>query len=514
LSLFDRYFHARYRAMRAYVFSQVFLVTVALDTWLLMIGHAGRYGIEGFNVAHFAWLDRVLPVPSSALYVGVLLSTGLLALTIALGRSHPLAIGLLFGLYTFSWSMSMLDSYQHHYFVSLVLLCLVFFPELRASDVLPLAASAAAPIKPTKRGESSVMPVSEARRELAFLLVSALALLSYGVFTLKSHPWLLFFACAGALTLTTAWHARRLRTREAPLCSGFGYNLLAASVAVLYTFTSIAKMDAQWFAGNTIRRISAAGEVFAPLAAAAGQLGISEQRFWSLLSTSVIPVELLIACGYWLAPLQDVVRSRWLRWATLIAAWLAFSLHIGAEAMRLEIGWFSYYMLLLAGTFLLPGPALESLGLLIARPAQLVAAELADLLDSTRPRRLETLALLVGASLVIGCVGFMLDLPGAKPAALLACASLLLAAAVSWGRGHGERVRMLALSAGCAAATMWIAIAASEVRWDYYRYLGGDLSRRGQAEAALAAYERGEHYAPRGQSRRDKIIELQRKLGR
>jgi hypothetical protein len=513
LSLFDRYFHVRYRAVRAYLFSQLFLVTVALDTWLLMIGHAGRYGIEGFNVAHFAFIDRVLPVPSAALYVGVLLLTGLLALTIALGRSHPLATGLLFALYTFSWSMSMLDSYQHHYFVSVVLLCLVFFPELRARDVLPLPASAP---ETTKRAQAEPArpPPTEDRSELPFLLVSAAALASYGLFRLKSHPWLFFAACAGALTLATTWHARRLRARAPRLCSGFGYNLLAASVALLYTFTSIAKMDAQWCAGKTIRRISAAGEVFAPLAALAGQLGLSEQRFWSLLSSSVIPVELLIACGYWLAPLQDVVKSRWLRGATLIAAWLAFSLHIGAEAMRLEIGWFSYYMLLLACAFLLPGPAVESLGLLIARPSQLMAAEFADLLDPEQPRRLETLALVAGACLVLVCVGFMLDLPGAQPAAFIACGSLVLAALLSWLRGHGARAPRLALSVGCAAATMWIAIAASEVRWDYYRFLGGDLNRRGQAEAALAAYERGERYAPKGQSRRDKIVELRRRLGR
>ncbi|HEY2734431.1 MAG TPA: hypothetical protein VGI70_10630, partial [Polyangiales bacterium] len=132
---FDRYFHARFRGVRAYAFSKLFLGMVALDTFLLMIGHAGRYGVDGFNVAHFRWLDRLMPVPSAALYVGVLLLTGLLALSIALSGSHPIALFALFLLYTFSWSMSMLDSYQHHYFVSSILLCLVFFPNSSAHDV-------------------------------------------------------------------------------------------------------------------------------------------------------------------------------------------------------------------------------------------------------------------------------------------------------------------------------------------------------------------------------------------
>src|SRR5215510_6447328 len=100
-----------------------------------MIGHAGRYGVDGFNVAHFGWLDALMPTPTAALYVGVLLGTGLLALAAALSGPRRPALAALFLLYTFSWSMSMLDSYQHHYFVSSVLLCLVFFPQLRASDV-------------------------------------------------------------------------------------------------------------------------------------------------------------------------------------------------------------------------------------------------------------------------------------------------------------------------------------------------------------------------------------------
>ena len=45
-------------------------------------------------------------------------------------------------LYTFSWSMSMLDSYQHHYFVSLVLLCLAFFPPTAAAEIHAAAAVA------------------------------------------------------------------------------------------------------------------------------------------------------------------------------------------------------------------------------------------------------------------------------------------------------------------------------------------------------------------------------------
>ncbi|HEX2678551.1 MAG TPA: hypothetical protein VHM19_17990, partial [Polyangiales bacterium] len=109
MNAFERYFHGEHRAVRPYVLGKVFLSMVALDTWMLMIGHAGRYGVDGFNVAQFRWLDRITPLPSAALYVGVLVLTGLLALAIALAGTHPLACLALFLLYTFSWSMSMLD---------------------------------------------------------------------------------------------------------------------------------------------------------------------------------------------------------------------------------------------------------------------------------------------------------------------------------------------------------------------------------------------------------------------
>ena len=60
---------------------------------------------------------------------------------------------------------------------------------------------------------------------------------------------------------------------------------------------------------------------------------------------------------------------------------------------------------------------------------------------------------------------------------------------------------------------MLATIASSEVRWDYYRYLGGDLARRGESEAALSVYLKGERYAPKGQSRLKKIRKLQQQLG-
>jgi len=425
VNLWNRYFHGDYLAVRAYLFSKVFLCMVALDTWMLMIGHAGRYGVASFNVAHFALLQRVLPLPTAAHYVATLLLTGLVALTAALLGPRKLLISLLFVLYTYSWSMSMLDSYQHHYFVSLVLLCMVFFPKA----------------------------------------------------TRDSHT------------------------------SGFGYPLLAATITVLYTFTSIAKMDAQWCDGFTLRRISSAQEVLAPLVKLATQLGISEPTFWSIASTSVIPVELLIGVGYALSVRQDDTQRRWLRWYVAIIFPIAVALHLGAEALRLDIGWFSYYMLALACTFLLPGRAVRVLALAITLPAQTISKLL---VESKVPGRAETLLTCAAVSGALAAAAFLVDLPGAYTACAIAAIGLWAYALVSHQEPHPTQV---GLALGVAAILMWTAIAVTEVRWDYYRYLGGDLQRRGESREALTAYLRGERYAPKGSSRKTKIRQLQRELG-
>jgi hypothetical protein len=433
VKLWNDYFHGPYLAVRPYLFSKVFLCMVALDTWMLMIGHAGRYGVADFNVAHFAIMDRVLPLPTPQHYVATLLLTGLLALTLALLGTRRLPMALLFLLYTYSWSMSMLDSYQHHYFVSLVLLCMVFFPP--------------------------------------------------------------------------AMHA----PERSALTSGFGYPLLAATITLLYTFTSIAKMDAQWCDGFTLRRISSAERVLAPLVQLSSQLGIEPSTFWSLASTSVIPVELLIAVGYALSALQDdPARSRWLRILVALTFPVAVALHLGAEALHLDIGWFSYYMLALACTFLLPGRPIEVLALSITIPANAISKFLAD---ATSPKPTEKWLTCAAVSGVLAATAFLLDLPGAPAAAIIAALALWAYAIASSLRDQTTPISHAALALGVAAVLMLSAIAVTEVRWDYYRYLGGDLQRRGESREALDAYLKGERYAPKGSSRRNKIRQLQRELG-
>jgi hypothetical protein len=284
-------------------------------------------------------------------------------------------------------------------------------------------------------------------------------------------------------------------------------------VAVVYTFTAIAKMDANWVQGHTIRQISSVEQVFAGLADYAGRFGIERERFWSLLATMVIPQELSVAACYLAAVHQDRLRKPWLHALCMLGFAMAVVLHVGAEAMGLQIGWFSYYMLLLACCFLLPLPIVDRLATVFTWPARFVQRLISEWETESAPPKLPSLLLALGCALLLTLVGKLIDLPGALEACALAGAALVGVTLLLLRGSQPHDPRRYAVATAVAAALMWAAIAASPVRWDFYRYLGGDLSRRGEPEAALEAYLTGERYAPPGETRSKQIAQLRRKLG-
>lgn len=515
MTAFERYFHGDHGAARAVLLEKSFLALLALDTWMLMIGHAGRYGAGGFNVAHFGWLDALLPVPSPAFYIGVLTLTGLLALAILFAGHAPVALAALVILYTFSWSMSMLDSYQHHYFVSLALVCLTFFPRVSATDVHPVAPAlpSGGKLKPKKQRERERVRALEASGWMYLGAIAGAVGIAAAIGP-GQRPWLAFLIFAGAVAIATSLRPT-VRAAGPALAPGFGLPLLCATVGITYTFTAIAKMDAGWLAGHTMRAISKAETAYAGLAEFAVQLGVEREAFWAALSTSVIPLELAIACGYFLAAVQDRPELRRFRWFSLATWALAMSLHVGAEAMELDIGWFSYYMMLLAAALLLPLDAVDRLATVWTWPARALSAGLADFAgENEKLRGPVTLALATAVAVVFGMVGHMLDLPGTLTACGLAALAMFATVVVRVVRGDATTARRWILASGGAAACMWLAITIGPARFEYYRFLGGDLRRRGEPAAALEAYLKAERYAREGESRADKIEELRQQLGK
>jgi hypothetical protein len=107
---------------------------LALDA-LVQIQHAPRYGAGGFNVAQLPLLDGLGPT-RTAYAVGELLNAWLFTLA-AFGVAARWVIPPAAAIYAWLYFGSQLDSYQHHYLVSLILVCACFVPWQRPRDATP-----------------------------------------------------------------------------------------------------------------------------------------------------------------------------------------------------------------------------------------------------------------------------------------------------------------------------------------------------------------------------------------
>jgi hypothetical protein len=131
------FFDTPYHPLRAFLLARATYLLLAGDLWFGMVQHAGRYGLGDFNVAHFAVLDVLLPIGSPTPYAALLLLSGCLSLALALFAQPRWLRATLACTYTLAWMISIHDSYQHHYFLSWLLVWLTAFPEPSLRSVEP-----------------------------------------------------------------------------------------------------------------------------------------------------------------------------------------------------------------------------------------------------------------------------------------------------------------------------------------------------------------------------------------
>jgi len=239
ISRIERYFFGPVAAARPYLFGRVFLLLVSIDMWLDFVLRGWLYGGGEFNVPHVALLEPILPTPTPELYVALTVLVSFGSLIVALGRWDRVVIAGVLVLFTCSWMMSQLDSYQHHYLMSLVLFALVFFPQVNAADILDAPGD----------DDESTADDSEA------------------------NP---------PLPKVTAW----------------AYLLVGCQVAIVYLWTAIAKMDAAWLSGRTVKQIvtSTTAKEYVE-----GHAGL----FWVALAVGGIVAELALALLLPLVIAQD-----------------------------------------------------------------------------------------------------------------------------------------------------------------------------------------------------------------
>jgi hypothetical protein len=107
---------------------------LAVDA-LMQIRHAPRYGAGGFNVGNLGIFDSLGPTRGSY-QVAELLNAYLFVLA-ACGVATRLAIPAAAAIYGWLYFGSQLDSYQHHYLVSMVLVVACFVPWRKPGDATP-----------------------------------------------------------------------------------------------------------------------------------------------------------------------------------------------------------------------------------------------------------------------------------------------------------------------------------------------------------------------------------------
>ncbi|QQR90091.1 MAG: HTTM domain-containing protein [Myxococcales bacterium] len=406
---FEFYFWRDQAASRIAVLLRSLYALLAFDAWLLMLPHAGRYGAGGFNVAHFVWLDRLQPMPNPFFYSGLIVCVGLLALFCALGPSRAWLRALLFVLYSYAWLLSLLDSYQHHYFLSLALFCFVFVPD------------------------DALSPKSGIKIE--------------------------------------AW----------------AFQLFILTVALLYGFAVIPKLESGWREGQSLylllhRRADNW------LWLLQGKLG---DNVWRLSAGIVIAMEAVLSLAYMTMP--------WLGRTIALGAWcIAIALHLGAETLGLRIGWFSIYMMLIATVVFWPTWLWDGLIQFVIKNKQ----------RFRKPAWAPVIFVVFSFVSIALLVGLQLD--GALYGVVFFVGCVLVQSVNAY-RISGWRVAFSTLALLSFSVFVFAgSIQLSDVRYDYYRFIAGDLKRRGQIESALSAYQKAEHFAPSGKSRKGQIEKLKK----
>lgn len=449
--------------------------------------------------------------------------------------------------------MSMLDSYQHHYLLSLVLGCFVFFPRLSGERALLWPGK-----KASGKGAKKKRASEKAASEKAASKKAAKRKGKKGRGKRKK---------AGTGTGTGASEAPLRKLWDpGPLTTAWAYTLLAGSIAVVYAYTAFSKTDPEWLSGAALRNVvhlgleappAGAEDPIGPFRNLLAIFGIEGEPLWYLLGHSVVVVQIICAAGYLLSPLRDAIRSRAAEVFFFVALLTALSFHLGAEYMDLKIGWFSWYMVGYAVFFFLPARWLVVLArvfvplrgisygpeVIAARGATALVlvliglaadmwplAALGAFLGLVGPVRYLTRALwlkeasgsppdgVIYGEVALACVlmigaGRLVDLPGAALASVIVAGGLVAGlAVVRWRTGEVTRVAGYAVGIGLSALALYASVASSEVRWDYYRNVGGDHRRRGEIEEAYVAYVKANRYAPEGEDRREREDEMRAAL--
>jgi hypothetical protein len=133
-----------------------------------------------------------------------------------------------------------------------------------------------------------------------------------------------------------------------------GPRLVPATLAIVYAFAAVSKLDGGWLSGSTLRAICLGAGAPAPaMCAWPSWLG-------TLLPPGAILFELLASVGFVAATRRDAPSSE--NGILFLAAWIASALlHGGAWLLAVRIEWFGAYAMLFATVLFVPARWLEGM---------------------------------------------------------------------------------------------------------------------------------------------------------
>jgi hypothetical protein len=283
------------------------------------------------------------------------------------------------------------------------------------------------------------------------------------------------------------------RIRPEPMHVAWSFRLLGVTVAIVYAYAALAKIDAAWFSGFTLQQFLRPGR-FEPILQTFAFCGVSEQAVYRLLAVGTIVIELMLAVTYLIAT-DSPNRSRYR--VFYLGMWvLALIFHLGIEVAGIQnIGWFSFYMILLATVFFFPSEWFRPLASSFVRMASWF--DRASAWSAGRGVGPMLGILLIAFVVMIGLFaeGRYLDLPGATYAFGFSALLMIAFAANSLLHSRPQSACCCLLAWGAAGSVVLVAVVGTTVRLDYYLQLGHDYRHLGQWTAARDAYQKAADYS-------------------
>ena len=430
-SVWETYWFAPVSTARVFLLLRGFLLVLAWDMWTTRMELGTTYGLGQLEVPHFDAFDPATFFWLPDVYFVCVLLAGFTALVAALS-GHRTALVMLFVFYKASWSMSMRDLYQHHYFVSVLLASSVFLPLPATSDF----------VRGAPQPQRSAAPA---------------------------------------------------------------YAMVAVSIAIVYAFAAVAKCDPEWLSGATLQAIEI-HTLLDPSMHILGASGPSETLLFRWVGVGSIALEGFLALAFLAAPMRDRSPSGLASVCWTLTFALAASLHLGFELMGLKIGWFSTYMVWLAGVFFLPERWLLMLIVTTGEMVEKGRKQLATVRSPTGALRLLIAGL--GALTVI-VEARSIDLPGAETV------GALLGVLVLFWAVRGSAVASLKelgvfLFTGLAMAVI---VGATDVRFNFYSARAEDRLRSRDMVSAREDFSRLERYVSQRPSALGRLGDIAARLG-